>query len=331
MNFVILLFVFLTSYGLVYLLIKYKNKIGILDIPNARSVHKDIKPRTGGIAIYLSFVLGSFLFGYKLAFLIPATIVFLLGLYDDKYGLRAIFKLMVIVFASALLFNIGYEMSRVGVFLGSEVYLNFWVFFVLFSISAAGFVNALNLIDGLDGLSSVISIVILAGLFYLGYKRSDLFLMYGTLSLIVSILGFLRFNWYPSKIFMGDNGSLTIGFLIVVFCVYAIKHNYITPVSILLLAGLPIIDTIIVMTRRIANKRHPFSPDKTHIHHIILRQQHNDTRKTVMILGLLQIFFTYLGLGFKLRDDFLILILFVLVVITFYFMLTPKYKKKYNR
>ena len=154
--------------------------------------------------------------------------------------------------------------------------------------------------------------------------------MKGTLFLILTIIGFLIFNWYPSKIFMGDSGSLSIGFLIVVFSTYAIKMHYLTPISILLLAGVPIIDTLIVFIRRIKRGQNPFNPDKTHMHHIILKQQHNDVRKTVLVLGLLQVFFTYLGLGFKLRDDSLILFLFILVVTIFYIFLTPKYKKKYN-
>jgi len=332
-NIFILLSSFLLSFICVFFLIKFKDSIKILDIPNTRSMHTKIKPRTGGIAIFLVFSICIFFLdlGYSKNFLIPTFIIFMLGLYDDIYEIRAMFKLVIIILASALLFFLGFDLHRVGVFFGYEIYLNFWVFTALFSICSAGFVNALNLIDGLDGLSSIVSVVILGGLFYLGFKHSDSFLMYGTLSLIASILGFLRFNWNPSKIFMGDSGSLTIGFLIVVFSVYAIKLDYITAVSILLLAGVPIIDTIIVMVRRIIEKKHPFNPDKTHIHHIILRQQHNDIRKTVSILFLLQVFFTFLGLGFKLRDDILILFLFGLVVVLFYIFLTPKYNKKYNK
>jgi UDP-GlcNAc:undecaprenyl-phosphate GlcNAc-1-phosphate transferase len=324
--------VFVLSFCFVFFLVKYKDKLKIEDIPNQRSMHTIAKPRTGGIAIFLAFSTGIVFsdLSYTKLFLIPAFFVFLLGLYDDIFDVKARVKLLVIFLASGLLFYIGFDFNAIGVYFGHEINLNFWLFLPIFAFCSAGFVNALNLIDGLDGLASVVSIVILGGLFYLGFKHSDIFLMKGTLFLILTIIGFLIFNWYPSKIFMGDSGSLSIGFLIVVFSTYAIKMHYLTPISILLLAGVPIIDTLIVFIRRIKRGQNPFNPDKTHMHHIILKQQHNDVRKTVLVLGLLQVFFTYLGLGFKLRDDSLILFLFILVVTIFYIFLTPKYKKKYN-
>lgn len=324
---------FILSYSFTYILIKYKDKIKIFDIPNERSMHMKAKPRSGGVAIFLAFLIGLFFLNlnYSKLFIAPACLVFFVGLYDDIYNIKAKVKLAVTLVSCAWLFFIGYNIDSLGIFFGYEINLGLWTTLVIFTICAAGFVNAVNLIDGLDGLSGSVSIVILIGFFYIGIKYGDVFLIYIPSLLIASILAFLRFNWYHSKIFMGDNGSLTIGFLLVIVCVYAIKMHYITPVSVLLIAGLPIMDTLIVSIRRFRNHKPIFAPDKTHMHHIILKLQHNDVRKSVLVLVLLQSCFTYLGLGFKAKDDILILIMFLLVITIFYIFLTPKYKRKYNR
>ncbi|MFW6307516.1 MAG: glycosyltransferase family 4 protein [Campylobacterales bacterium] len=328
-----LLFVFLLSLSMTYLSVRFKDRLAIIDTPNERSMHKTPKPRSGGIAIVIAFVIGTLLmFGpsSSSSFLLPLLIVFILGLVDDIMHVSAKVKLLVISLSAALLFYMGYDIQNFGVFLGYEVELYYVVALIFCAVAVGGFVNAVNLIDGLDGLASVISIIILAAFVYIGYKYSDDFLLSVSLLMIFSILGFLVFNWFPSKIFMGDSGSLSIGFVIAVISIYSIKQEYITAISVLLLAAIPILDTLIVMVRRIISGQNPFSPDRTHIHHIILKQQHNDIRKTVFILALMQMFFSYIGLGFKARDDMIILVLYILVFVVFYMLLTPRYKRKYN-
>ena len=127
---------------------------------------------------------------------------------------------------------------------------------------------------------------------------------------------------------MGDSGSLSLGFVVVVLSIHAINQEYITPVSVLLLAAVPILDTLIVMTRRIAKGKSPFRADTTHIHHILLKQHYANVPKTARVLILLQMVFTYIGLGFKVRDDALILIAFILLFVLFYGMLTPSRPSK---
>jgi UDP-GlcNAc:undecaprenyl-phosphate GlcNAc-1-phosphate transferase len=126
--------------------------------------------------------------------------------------------------------------------------------------------------------------------------------------------------------FMGDSGSLTLGFVIAVLAIHAVDQKYITPVTVLLLTAVPILDTLVVMLQRIRRGQNPFSPDKTHIHHIILKQHYKNVAKTTKILILLQVVFTYIGLGFKVRDDIIILVMFVILFLLFYSILTPKKK-----
>ncbi len=318
------------SYMLNLFLVRYMYTLKILDIPNERSSHLHVTPRSGGIALFISFLAGLLLFEMPISFLflMPLSIVFIVGLYDDLYTLSSKVKLVLTALSAIFLFLAGFDIQHFGTFLGHEIMLSFWISLLFYAFVVSGFVSALNLIDGLDGLASLVSIAILLPFAYIGFKYSDAFLLYMTLITISAIVGFLILNWHPAKIFMGDSGSMFLGFVISIIVTYAIQKEYITAISVLLLAAVPILDTLIVMLRRFIHKRNPFSADKTHIHHIFLKQQQGNTRKTVLLVGLIQILFSYLGLGFKVRDDIFILILYVLCFVLFYFILTPNEVRK---
>lgn len=328
--FFILIFTFLSSLVLNKILINHSHILGLIDKPTSRSMHTIQKSRAGGIGIFLSFIFGCILLdvSINLYLLSSFIIVFILGIYDDKFTSSSRVKFFWLSIGAVFLYLGGFFITDLGTFSGYELTLNPIIAFLFLIFAVVGFINAMNLIDGLDGLSSGVAVVILSAYGYLGFKFSDPFLFYISLTLIVSLLAFLIFNWFPSKIFMGDSGSLTIGFVIVVLSIHSIKMNYIAPVTILLLTAVPILDTLIVMIRRMRNGNNPFHPDKSHIHHIILKQHFNNVAKTTKILILLQIVFTYIGLGFKVRDDLLILIIFSLLFILFYNLLTPKKTKK---
>ena len=313
------------SYVLNFFLVRYMYTIKILDIPNERSSHLHVTPRSGGIALFISCLFGFLVFDIHTSFLflIPLSIVFIVGLYDDLYTLSSKLKLALTALAASLLFFMGFDIQHFGTFFGNEIILGFWIALLFYAFAVSGFVSALNLIDGLDGLASLVSLAILLPFAYIGFKYSDTFLFYTTCVTISAILGFLILNWHPAKIFMGDSGSMLLGFIISIIVTYAIQKDYITAISVLLLAAVPIMDTLIVMLRRLLYKKNPFHADKTHMHHIFLKHQQGDTRKTVLLVGLIQILFSYLGLGFKVRDDIFILILYVLCFVLFYFILTP--------
>lgn len=322
--------VFLLSLIFNYLLMKYSHTLKLIDIPNERSMHKVQKSRAGGIGIFLAFMIGIFISGVELNnYLILAFYtVFLLGVYDDIFGTSSKIKVLWIVVASLFLFIGDFYIKYLGIFAGYEIGLSTVLAIAFTTFAVVGFVNAMNLIDGLDGLSSGVGIVILFSFFYLGYKYQDMFLLNISGLMIFSLLAFLIYNWYPSKMFMGDSGSLTLGFIIAILAIHAVDQAYITPVTVLLLTAVPILDTLVVMIRRIRRKQNPFKADKTHIHHIILKLHYNNIVKTTKILILLQVVFTYIGLGFKVRDDILILGIFIILFLLFYSMLTPKQVNK---
>ena len=251
-----------------------------------------------------------------------------MGIYDDIFGSSSKVKFFWLGIASVLLYFGEIYIGYLGTFAGYEIGLSVFLTILFTIFAVVGFVNAMNLIDGLDGLSSGVAIVILSSYTYLGYKYDDLFLLYISSILIVSLCAFLIYNWYPSKLFMGDSGSLTLGFVIAVLSIHSVQMEYIAPVTVLLLTAVPILDTLIVMIRRIRRGRNPFHPDKTHIHHIILNLHYKDVAKTTKIIILLQIVFVYIGLGFKVKDDSIILSMFILLCILFYSLLTPSKLKK---
>lgn len=322
----ILTIVFFISLIFNKILINYSHKLKLIDKPNERSLHQVEKSRAGGIAIFLSFIIGLILFNVNFSFYLTFAffIIFFLGIYDDIKNLSSKIKFFWIMVAATFLYIDGYFINSIGVFSKFDLIMPISVAYLFLLFAVVGFINAMNLIDGLDGLSSGIGIVILVSFAYIGFKYNDNFLFYISMTLIFSLFGFLIFNWYPSKIFMGDTGSLSLGFVIVVLSIYSINSRYISAVSVLLLAAVPILDTLIVMFRRISQKKNPFKADKTHIHHVILFQQNKNVRKTSLILILLQLIFVYIGLGFKVRDDIYILGVFIMLFILFYLLLTTK-------
>jgi UDP-GlcNAc:undecaprenyl-phosphate GlcNAc-1-phosphate transferase len=313
-----------------YFLVKHREQIALFAFVNERSVHKEKTPNSGGIAIVGSFLLFLLFSPLPINFAIIFSVIFLFlfGLYDDKFGASSKEKILFIFFISNILYFNGFYISYLGNFLGNEIYISGFFAYSLLCFALIGFINSVNLIDGLDGLASLVGIVILSSFLYMGLKFDDTFLIAVSAAYIAALGGFLIFNYPPAKIFMGDSGSLTLGLVIALVAIYAINQHYISVVTSLLLAALPILDTFVVMTRRVFSGKNPFVADKLHIHHIIHKQQGYNTKKTLFILVLMQGIFTYVALGFKIRDDILVIILFFMLYLLAYFLLATSKNMK---
>ncbi len=300
---------------------KYATKIGMLDIPNDRSSHTAPTPRGAGIAMFLAYTLVLVLFHTAfvleyIGFFIGITLIFILGVYDDAKDTSPRFKLLIIAVATALIFFVdGLEINTLGHWFGVEIQLPFVIALCVTLFAVGGFTNALNLVDGLDGLAGSLSLVILASLYYIGHAYNDQFIMIVSFFVIISLLAFLLFNWYPASIFMGDSGSLVLGFIISVLSIKAI--NYVSDTTILFIAAVPIIDTIIVMTRRIQRGLSPFAPDKSHFHHKILMLR-GSVDASVHILIALQIILSSIGLLLRDKSDVINLVLFLVILFLFF-------------
>ncbi|HWT89251.1 MAG TPA: MraY family glycosyltransferase [Candidatus Angelobacter sp.] len=262
-------------------------KHGWVSLPTSdRHVHSRPVPRLGGVAIFLTlwciallamwlpehFGTAEFPFSHlALKILGPATIIFFLGLADDIFGVSAYVKFAVQAGAAVLLFFNGIGISRISILAGHP-HLGWLVGLPLTILWVLWITNAFNLIDGLDGLaagSALFSCLVTCVVALLGHNQVVLIL---TLALAGAIAGFLRYNFNPASIFLGDCGSLLIGFLISAIAI-AGSHKSPTMVAVaipIVSLGLPILEVAVAVFRRFLSCRRLFAPDREHIHHKLL-------------------------------------------------------------
>jgi UDP-GlcNAc:undecaprenyl-phosphate GlcNAc-1-phosphate transferase len=323
--------IFLLSLVFIHFVKTYAPKIGLMDVPNERSSHCSITPRGAGIGFYLSvaLVLPFFYFDLIISNIwttIAIFLVFVVGVLDDHHDTSVNTKFFVIIFSTVLLSFDNVLINSLGTFFGFDLSLG-WLALPFTILAVVGFTNALNLIDGLDGLSAMVSIVILGTFFAVGYQHDDPFMMMLSGAFISSLLAFLFFNWNPASIFMGDSGSLTLGFVISVLAIKSLV--YLPSVSILFMAAIPSLDTLVVMLRRKMNGRSMFSPDRCHMHHILRHFFAEDTKKTVLFLAVLQMIYSLTGMQLdKNMDEGYMLLLFILNVIMLYLFLGAMIKRQ---
>ncbi len=255
-------------------LIRSAKFLGMLDEPDERKVHVKAIPRCGGLGLSFAtlatiLVLAPFTQPFS-SLLIGGLIIVFFGLLDDIFNLNYKWKFFGQFIAVIFVIYQGIYL-RCLPFAGLDD-APLWISFPLTFVFVVGVTNAVNLSDGLDGLAAGIMLMTLAAVaFFADYVGGkDLTLI--ALALIGGILGFLRFNSHPASVFMGDTGSQFIGFMAAFLCIYLVENIYVTlnPALPLLLLGLPVLDTLTVMTQRIYIGRSPFSPDKRHIHHRLL-------------------------------------------------------------
>lgn len=291
---------FLLSVLLVPLLRLIAFRLRILDQPGERKIHSEPIPYLGGVAIYVSFIFGVLAIGIftrqipvnnALSLMIGSSFIFLLGLFDDIKGARAVLKFSVQITVAVFMVNRGFEITEfTNPFGDTRVHLGF-LGSVLSVFWIVAITNAVNLLDGLDGLAGGVSAISLAFMAGFAFYTGNVALAGLLLALFGGIVGFLVFNLPPAKIFMGDAGSLLIGFLFSIFCLMADLRGpaTITILAPAMLLTLPIFDTLMAILRRVKDKRHIFSADKRHLHHRILALS-SSYKTTLLIIYLVNIF-----------------------------------------
>lgn len=298
---------------------KIAEHVGAMDIPNERKVHTKPMPRLGGLAIYFGFLLGYMLFGeHSLimnAILIGSFIIVLTGVIDDIKPLTAATKfigqlaaaLIVVCYGNLLLKDV----SAFG------IYINFsWLSYPITVFFILGCINCMNLIDGLDGLAGGISaiyfltigiIAAIGGSTGLDFVLS--FVMFG------ATLGFLVHNFYPASIFMGDSGSMFLGFIISVVALLGFKNVTMTSLIIpLLVLAIPILDTLFAIIRRALKGQNIAKPDKFHIHHQLLNRNFSQ-RATVLIIYVVDLLFAFASIVYVLKDAMLGYIIYGILLV----------------
>jgi UDP-GlcNAc:undecaprenyl-phosphate GlcNAc-1-phosphate transferase len=251
---------------------------GTVDLPDDRKVHETPTPRLGGIAIFLSFLFAALIFAPQSSItqgiLAGALVVFTTGIADDLEGLSSRQKFFGQIIACLVTISVsGIWLQRLGDPLAiGAISLPPWVAIPFTVFAVVGVTNAINLIDGLDGLAGGISVLALGAYAVLGLTDGDLLTPVLAAALIGAILGFLKYNFFPARIFMGDTGSLTVGFVLGFLAVNLTQRpdghmNVLVPVVVL---GLPVFDALWVMGRRLLHHMSPFSADRSHVHHKLL-------------------------------------------------------------
>ncbi|MCH9813186.1 MAG: undecaprenyl/decaprenyl-phosphate alpha-N-acetylglucosaminyl 1-phosphate transferase [Epsilonproteobacteria bacterium] len=321
LNLIDLFLTLLLTMFLVSMVIKFSSKIGMLDIPNDRSSHVAPTPRGAGVAMFFGYMIvltlfhTSFFIDY-IGFFLALSLIFGIGVYDDNKGVSPKLKFIFIIAAALLIFFVNdFKIDTLGNWFGVELQIHWLLALPLTIFAIVGFTNALNLLDGLDGLAGSVSLIIFLSFAYIGYVYEDNFIATISIMMIVSLVAFLFFNWNPASIFMGDSGSLVLGFAIASVAIKAI--DYISVTSVLLLTALPIVDTLVVMTRRMQRGLSPFNPDKTHIHHKMLTWR-GSVDHSVMILMVIQIVFSFIGLMLREHGDESSFFLYILILYLFF-------------
>ena len=341
----IVVITFLFSTIIMFLMRKVAVHIDAIDLPTKaegnRHIHKKATPKLGGLGIFLSFLMGYILFGEPSirmnSILIGSFIVILIGIVDDLKPVKAKYRFLVhIVAAMVIAFYGGILLDNITAFGFS---LNFGILSypitILFIVACT---DVIDLIDGLDGLSGGI-----CSIFYLTIAIICLFqgrvgslVMILTLIMLGSTLGFLVHNFHPAKIFAGDCVTF-MGFIIGVITLLEFKGpaliSFFVPVTIL---GIPILDTLFAIIRRLLKGKPPFQADKEHLHHQLLGMNFSQTT-TVLIIYFIDIIFAAASIFYTLVDPVIGEIIYILIfIIVIWFVLhttiisdkNPKITKK---
>src|SRR5690554_446715 len=284
---------------------------GLADIPGGRKQHQGIVPLTGGLGVFIGFLLVQPLLSVPLGELLPLSVglvaLVACGVIDDARDMRRTVKFGVQLAVAALMVLWGQQvLVTLGRFpLVGEVHLG-WLAVPFTIVAVAGLINAINMMDGVDGLAGGSALSVLGWLGFVAALQSQLTLLAVIVTLAASVMGFLLFNMrHPlrrrASVFMGDAGSMALGFAIAWFVVALSQSEtaVVSPIAYGWVLALPVMDTLSLMVRRLRKGRSPFSADRDHLHHIFLRAGFTPGQ-TTLILMLLVAALGAVGVSFSL-------------------------------
>ena len=262
---------------------------GLIDNPDSRKNHQEPTPMAGGVILFPLVILALAISfrgtTYLSHLLIATTLVFAVGLYDDRWGAHFSTKFLVQVLASLLVVNAGVKINLI--YLHSSLPLDLKSMSVMSTLITilwvVGLTNAVNLIDGLDGLAAGLSFNALVGIWAIGVLSGQQSVALYSCIIAGGIFGFLRFNLFPARTFLGDSGSMLLGFSIAVISIImsAKQTTFMVLIIPVLFLAIPMVDTAIAFVRRIGKGDHPFKPDRGHLHHRL--QDLNFTPRQILL------------------------------------------------
>ena len=273
----------------------------LYDKPEGRKIHSHPIPRLGGIAVMIAFfipllglawwnndIADAFFAerGLLISLLAGGALIAALGIHDDLKGARALTKLIGQITAAMVVFHAGVQIDALSVPFMGHVSLGAWSFPVtLFWIVLV--TNAINLIDGLDGLAAGVTVLAGTTLFVMSLVEGNVVGALLLISLVGATLGFLRFNWNPASIFLGDTGSLFLGFILALTSTHSSQKSFtlFSIVAAFVALALPIFDLSMAVIRRYLTGKPVFGADQYHVHHILLRKGLSQKQAALTLLG----------------------------------------------
>lgn len=290
------------SYALTPSVKKLAIKIGAVDRPNARKVHTHVIPRLGGLAIYIGFM-AAVLFCVPLqhelvGMLLGCTAIVAVGIWDDICNIPAKVKLVGQILAACIPIAFGIQIEWLTNPFGDIIVLPELIAIPVTIFWIIGFTNTVNLIDGLDGLAAGVAFIASISMFLLAYNLNQFLPALVIVSMAGAALGFLQYNFNPAKIFMGDTGSMLLGYTLSVAAVLGLVKTAATVALVvpIIALGLPILDTTFAIIRRKMSGVPIFQPDKGHLHHRLLALGMTQKQAVLimyfvsMILGIVALF-----------------------------------------
>lgn len=270
---------------------------GLADLPGGRKEHQGVIPLIGGLGVFIGFLLVQPLLGIAMAGWLPFYVglvgLLVCGVVDDARVIRSTDKLGIqLTVAALMVVSGGQSLDYLGTFpLLGEIHLGWWLAMPFTILAVTGLINAINMMDGVDGLAGSSALSMLAWLAFVAALQGQLELLAMIVTLGASLVGFLLFNlrhpWRRSaSVFMGDAGSMALGFAIAWFVVALSQSDtaLVSPVAYAWLLALPVMDTLSLMVRRMRQGRSPFAPDRDHLHHLFLRARFTPGQTTMILM-----------------------------------------------
>lgn len=337
--------VFFVALVVTYLMVPVSKKIadviGAIDYPNNRKVNTHPVPRCGGIALYaglvaacLAVMIGQRFFSwelldyyvfqdvdYRLLFL-GITAMFAVGLVDDIVQMKALTKLLGQIGASFIIVASGVSIGVVRSLADSSYIDLGWFDYPLTMVYLVVFVNITNLIDGLDGLAAGIMAIVAGSLLYLVAMRGSATLSLTCVAIIAVCLAFLRYNFFPASIFMGDSGALLLGCMVGVVSIAGVvrTQGFVIMLVPLVIAGVPLLDTVSATVRRLRGHAPVGKGDMEHIHHRLLKSGMSQ-RRTVLILWACSAVLAVIGDTLGMVSGFVRWVILILLAIVIFFII----------
>lgn len=337
---------FLLTYRVIPSIISIALKKNLYDVPDDRKSHTEIIPRLGGISIFAGLLFSIILWTPfnslgDLQYILSAfIIIFLIGAKDDIDPISPMKKFSAeIIAALILVFQANVRISELyGIFGVHEIPFAWSVALSIFVIVAI--INAFNLIDGVNGLAGTVALLVSIVFGFLFYKVDRIELAIVAFAMSGSIIAFLKYNYTPAKIFMGDTGSLLLGLVSAVLAIkfFEINKEQVNPLFIIDSAPvfaisvliIPIFDTIRVMTLRVIRGKSPFHPDRNHIHHLLLDLGFSHMQVT-FILVYVNMLFIFIAYEFRKIDNNILFLSIILIALTLTSILVVLVKRKKKR